>query len=264
MRRTPAALILLAMAAGGDARAQGQSELEHVPPDPPASHVHDMSYEEMVRMMGMDDRKKFGKVMLDRLEWLDADEGSEYAWDATAWYGGDYHKVWLQAEGERDADSTHHSRIEVGWERIVSAWWSVRAGWRHDAGIGPARDWIGGGFTGLAPGFIETEAAIYLGEDGRSALRVNFERDFLFTQRLVLQPELELEAYGKDDPEKLIGAGLSELSFGLRLRYEFRRELAPYVGVSWSWRFGDTADYVDAAGEDAEELSAVAGIRAWF
>jgi copper resistance protein B len=249
---------------GAVAHAQGQSEVEHVPPDPPATHVHDMTYAEMVEMMGMDDRKKFGKVMLDRIEWRDTDAGAEYAWDADAWYGGDFHKLWLQAEGERSAGDTHHSRVEAGWERIVSAWWSVRAGLRHDGGAGPSREWLGAGIVGLAPGFIETEAGLYVGEDGRSALRLKLERDFLFTQRLVLQPELELDAYGKDDPGKLIGAGVSEVSFGLRLRYELRREFAPYLGFAWSWRVGDSADFAEAAGEEPSEFSVLAGIRAWF
>jgi copper resistance protein B len=264
--RRPAliAIVLGSLAAAAQARAQGQSQAEHIPPDPPQSHVHDMSYAEMVEMMGMDDRRKFGKIMLDRLEWRDADHGSQFAWDATAWYGGDFHKVWLQAEGERSEGATEHSRLEAGWERIVSAWWSVRAGLRRDAGIGPARDWIGAGFTGLAPGFFETEAGLYLGEDGRSAFRLTIERDFLFTQRLVLQPELELDAYGKDDPEKLIGAGLSDLALGLRLRYELRREIAPYVGISWTWKFGDSADMAEAVGGEAAEFSAVAGLRMWF
>ena len=138
--------------------AQGQSEAEHVPPDPPATHVnHDMSYGEMAEMMGMDDRKRFGKVVLDRIEWQDADEGSRFAWDAEAWYGGDYHKAWLQAEGDRTSGTTHESRLEAGWDRIVSAWWSVRVGLRHDGGTGPSRQWLGAGFAGLAPGFIESE-----------------------------------------------------------------------------------------------------------
>ena len=110
---------LVASLACAAARAQGQSELEHVPPAAPQSHVHDMSYAEMAAMMGMDDRKKFHKVMLDRMEWRDADHGAEYGWDASAWYGGDFHKLWLQAEGERSAGSTEHSRLEAGWERIV-------------------------------------------------------------------------------------------------------------------------------------------------
>ena len=263
MRRMPATLAMVACASL--AQAQGQSQVEHVPPDPPRTHVkHDLSYGEMVDMMGMDDRRRFGKEMLDRLEWRDGDGGSRYAWDASAWYGGDHHKAWLEAEGERVADETHESRLEAGWERIISAWWSVRAGWRHDAGEGPARDWIGGGFIGLAPGFIETEASVYLGEDGRTAARFKFERDFLFTQRLVLQPELELEAFGKDDPEKLIGSGLASAEFGLRLRYEIRREFAPYLGLAWTGHFGDTADLRRAAGQDADELTWLAGVRAWF
>ena len=261
-------LLIAAVVAGSllpaAAGAQGQSELEHVPPDPPQNHVHDMSYADMVEMMGMDDRKKFAKVMLDRLEWRDADHGSQFAWDASAWYGGDFHKLWLQAEGERGDGITGHSRLEGGWERIVSPWWSVRAGLRRDAGIGPARDWIGAGVAGLAPGFVETEASVYLGEDGRSALRLKVERDFLFTQRLVLQPELELDAYGKDDPQKLIGAGLSDIALGLRLRYELRREIAPYVGIYWNWRFGESADLARAVGEDDSEFTALAGLRVWF
>lgn len=263
MRSCAVAWLALTWIGVPPALAQGQSELEHVPPDPPQSHVHDMSYEEMVEMMGMDDRRKFGKVMIDRLEWV-AEASSGFAWDADAWYGGDFHKIWLQAEGARGDAGTHESRLEAGWERIVSAWWSVRAGARHDGGFGPSREWLGAGFVGLAPGFIETGAMVYLGEQGRSALRLEFGREFLFTQRLILQPELELEAFGKDDPEKLIGAGLSEVSFGLRLRYEIRREFAPYVGVEWRRKLGDSADFAEAAGEDDSEATAVAGIRVWW
>jgi copper resistance protein B len=249
-------LLLVALAGVSLARAQGRSQLEHVPPDPPQTHVHDMPYHEMVEMMGMDDRRRFGKVMLEELEWQDADDGSRYAWDADAWYGGDFHKVWLQAEGERVAGSTQESRLELGWERIVSAWWSVRAGWRHDAGFGPSRDWLGFGVAGLAPGFVEVEANVYLGESGRGALRLAVRRDVLLTQRLVLRPKLELNAFTEDDAERGIGSGLSDAEFGLRLRYEIRREIAPYLGVLWSW--------TETAGEETSEFTAVAGLRAWF
>ena len=105
---------------------------------------------------------------------------------------------------------------------------------------------------------------MYLGESGHGALRLTTERDFLLTQRLVLQPEFELEAYGSDDPERGLGSGLSQASLGLRLRYELRREIAPYFGLHWNWRFGATADFATADGEDADEFSAVAGLRVWF
>lgn len=246
------------------AQAQTRSALEHVPPDPPASRVHDMPYGEMAEMMGMDDRKLFGKVMLDRLEWSGASGKSRVEWDATAWYGGDFNKLWLQSEGEHVAGTTDDSRTELAWDRIVSAWWNLRLGARHDGGVGPARDWAAFGIAGLAPGLFEIQASVYLGDTGRTALRLSGQRDFLFTQRLVLQPEFELAAYGRDDPERLIGAGLADLKIGLRLRYEIRREFAPYIGVHWEGHFGSSADLREAAGDDANELLWVAGIRTWF
>jgi len=267
MRHAPHFIAIVALATCACARtacAQGQSELEHVPPDAPQTQVHAMPYDEMTEMMGMDDRRRFGKVMLDELEWQDSDDGSEFEWDAAAWYGGDFNKLRIEAEGRRFAGETRESRTELQFERIVSPWWSLRAGARHDAGVGPARDWAALGFAGLAPGLVEIEAAVYLGEGGRSALRLTTKYDLLLTQRLILQPEAELNAYGRDDAARLIGAGVSDLTLGLRLRYEFRREFAPYFGVLWAAHFGDSADLRRVSGETDKEVSLIAGIRAWF
>jgi copper resistance protein B len=263
MRRVAWAVLLALLAARVFAQEPGQSEREHVPPDPPQTRVHEMPYHEMADMMGMDDRKRFGKVMLDRLEWRDGDT-SIYEWHAAAWYGGDYHKLWVETEGEHADGETRDARVEVLWDRIASKWWSTRAGLRSDVGEGPSRNWVAFGVAGLAPGFVELEAMAYVGDGGRTALRLSTEYDLLLTQRLVLQPQLELNAYGHDDPERLIGAGLSDLEVGLRLRYEFRREVAPYLGVSWTKKFGDTADLAQAAGEDPDEFTLVAGLRLWF
>jgi copper resistance protein B len=243
--------------------AGAYAQTEHVPPDPPQTHVHAMPYGEMAEMMGMDDRASFGKVMLDRLEWRDADE-STYEWEAAAWYGGDFNKVWLETEGEHVEGSVADARVELLWDRILTAWWNTRLGAREDSGEGPTRHWLAFGVAGLAPGFIEMEAMAYVGDHSRTALRLSADYDLLITQRLVLQPEAELNFFGRDDPERLIGAGLSDLELGVRLRYEFRREIAPYLGVSWSKRFGDSADLAQAAGHDPDEVSWVAGIRAWF
>jgi copper resistance protein B len=257
MRRFVIASLLLALAGGASAQS------EHVPPDPPQSHVHSMPYREMAEMMGMDDRARFGKVMLDRLEWRDADS-STYEWEAEAWYGGDYHKVWFETEGEHVAGSVADARVELLWDRILTRWWSTRLGARHDSGDGPARNWLAFGVAGLAPGFIELAAMAYVGDSGRAALRLSADYDLLITQRLVLQPEGELNMYASDDPERLIGSGVSDLELGLRLRYEIRREVAPYLGVSWTKRFGDSADLASAAGHDTSEFTLVAGVRLWF
>ncbi len=259
----PAAWLLTLVVATGAAHAQDGYPSEHVAPDPPQTRVHEMSYHDMAQMMGMDDRRRFRQVMLDRLEWQDGDE-SAFAWNAAAWYGGDVDKIRLAAEGERTTERTEESRTELAWDRIVTPWWNTRLGLRHDAGIGPSRDWAALGVAGRAPGLYDVEASLYLGDAGRSALRLTTERDFLLTQRLVLQPELELEAYGKSDAEKLLGSGLSNIKLGLRLRYEIRREFAPFVGVRWVGRFGETDELRRNAGLSGDELLALAGIRAWF
>ncbi|HYJ39466.1 MAG TPA: copper resistance protein B [Steroidobacteraceae bacterium] len=261
MRRACAVFAMVALVAQAFGEEPGQSEREHVPPDPPQTRVHAMPYHEMAAMMGMDDRKRFGKVMIDRVEWRD---GDSFSWDATAWYGGDFHKLWVETEGEHTDGTTRDARIEVLWDRIATAWWSTRLGMRWDVGDGPTQSWVAFGVAGLAPGFVELEAMAYVGDGGRTALRLSTEYDLLLTQRLVLQPALELNAYGEDDPGRLIGAGLSDLELGLRLRYEFRREVAPYVGVNWLKRFGDSANFAEAAGEESDEFAVVAGIRLWF
>jgi copper resistance protein B len=242
-----------------------QSEREHVPPDPPQEELdHAMPYREMADMMQMDDRARFSKVMLDRVEWRDADDASPLEWDIAAWYGGDYDKLWFKTEGERRDGSTEGARAELLWDRIFSRWWSVQAGVRQDFGDGPSRTWAALGVQGLAPYFFDVEATAYVGEGGRTAARLSTEYDLLLTQRLILRPEAEVNVYGKEDPERLIGSGVSDLQIGLRLRYEFRREFAPYLGVVWTRRFGKSADFARAAGEDSNDLQALAGIRMWF
>jgi copper resistance protein B len=242
----------------------GASEREHVPPDPPAHEMHDMPYDAMVEMMAMDDTDPFSRVLFDQLDWRDGDGSDVFAWDAEAWYGGDYHKLWLKTEGDLTSDTVEHARTEALWDRVFSRWWSLQTGVRHDFGEGPSRTWAAFGVQGLAPYFFEVEATAYLGEGGRTAARFSSEYDLLLTQRLVLQPQIELSLYGKSDPENGIGSGLSDVQFGLRLRYELRREFAPYVGLVWTRRFGQSAEFARAAGDDASDWQALAGVRAWF
>jgi copper resistance protein B len=244
--------------------APTQSESEHVPPDPPATDLADMSYRKMADMMDMDDKAKIGKVLLDQLDWRDADDATAFAWDVQAYYGTDYNKLWLKTEGEHTSGTTEDARVEVLWDRIASRWWSAQAGVRHDFGEGPSRDWLAVGVQGLAPYFFEIEATAYVGDAGRTAAHFKADYELLFTQRLILTPELELNLYGKDDPERRIMSGFSDAELSLRLRYEIRREIAPYIGVAWVHRFGETADLVRAAGEDPSDIEALAGIRIWF
>jgi copper resistance protein B len=235
----------------------------HVPPDPPQRVLGEMSHERMMELMSMDDAAAYSLVAIDRFEWRDEDGSDALAWDAYAYYGDDYDKAWLKYEGMHVAGA-HDASAELLWDRIFSRWWSTQLGVRHDFSSGPSRTWLAFGLQGLAPYWFEISATAYIGEQGRTAVSLEAERDVLLTQRLILQPAVELNAYGKDDFVNRVGAGLSSFEASLRLRYEIRREIAPYAGVTWQRLFGESADFARSAGADDSEVQAVAGVRVWF
>lgn len=230
------------------------------PPDPQPQAMGSMSSEDMRRLMQMDDSHRFATLMFDQLEWRGAKDG---AWDAQGWYGGDVDKAWLKTEGVHSGGRTDAS-VELLWDHVVSPWWNAQIGARNDVGTGPSRSWLALGLEGIAPYLFDTEATLYVGESGRTAARVKMEYDLYLTQRLILQPKAEVNAYGKSDPARALGSGISDLELGARVRYEFRRELAPYIGATWSRQFGATADLARADGRDAHDLQLAVGVRIWF
>jgi copper resistance protein B len=158
----------------------------------------------------------------------------------------------------------HDADVELLWDHVVSAWWNLQAGARQDFGPGQSRTWAALGIEGLAPQWFETEASIYASDEGRTAARLKAQYELLLTQRLVLQPFAEANFYGRSDPTRELGSGLSDLEISFRLRYEAYREFAPYVGFAWLRRFGQTADLVRAAGGERSDLELVAGLHVWF
>jgi copper resistance protein B len=201
-------------------------------------------------------------VLVDRLE---ADVGGDaQAWAAQAWIGTDRDRLWLRSEGERDGTGTHASDLEVFYGRGVARWWDLLVGVRHDFAPAGAQDFLAVGVTGLAPYKFEVSATAYLGASGQSAARLEVEYETLLTNRLVLQPLLEANLYGKDDPRRGLGSGLATIEAGLRLRYEFMRRFAPYIGVVRERAFGKTAALRRGSGEDTDDTRFVAGLRVWF
>lgn len=222
-----------------------------------------MSYREMARTMEMDDTSATGMLLFDRLEWRNAKAGDALVWNAEAWYGNDANTLLLKSEGARHNGETT-ARTELLWDKPIARWWNLQAGVRHDSAIEESREWLAAGVQGLAPGFIDIEATAYIGDSGRAAARLSAERDVLLTQRLILQPEVELNLYTQADPANQIGSGVSDLEVALRLRYEIRREFATYLGVVWARRFGNTATLARAAGDDPDDVQFAAGLRIWF
>jgi copper resistance protein B len=203
-------------------------------------------------------------VLFDRLEAGDTDHGRGEAWEATAWFGSDLNRLWLRSEGEREGGVTGSANLEALYGRSITPWWDVVVGAKHDFKPGRSQDWFAIGLQGMSPYKFEVQATAYVGASGRVAANVEAEYDVLLTNRLILQPLVELDFNGSQDRRRGVGSGLSALEAGLRLRYEFSRRFAPYVGVVHERAFGDTADLRRDQGEAREDTRVVAGVRVWF
>ncbi|HWJ56665.1 MAG TPA: copper resistance protein B [Vicinamibacterales bacterium] len=203
-------------------------------------------------------------VLVDQLEWQSGRGAEGISWDARGWIGGDRDRLWLRTEGTGDGGRLHTGDVQALYGRAISPWWDVVAGVRQDVRPGAAQAWAAFGIQGLAPYRIEIEATGYLGASGRTQLRLEAEYELLITNRLVLQPLIETDLSGQDDPARGVGAGLSAIDAGLRLRYEIRRELAPYAGVTWHRTFFGTAGHAEAAGQPPGGARAVVGLRCWL
>jgi copper resistance protein B len=201
--------------------------------------------------------RSIAMLTVDRLEaWSNDGERGQH-WELQGWVGGDLQRLWLRSEGEREHDRTTSADIELLYGRSLTPWWDAVAGIRHDSAPGPAQDWLALGVQGMAPYKFEVEATVYLGQNGRTAARFEAEYDVLLTNRLILQPVIELELRDRRDRRRDTGAGVSSIEAGLRLRYEITRRFAPYVGAVHER--AETAD-----GRETRENRLVGGVGFWF
>lgn len=216
----------------------------------------------------MDDRI-YAMVAFDELEYRRIDAADPVRWDMRSWIGGDFTRLWIKSEGtQATVGADREADIQALYSRLVAPFWEVQAGvrldTRHVAGTGHARVLAVVGLEGLAPYWFELEPAVFV--DGRAnvSARLTASLEMFFTQRLIGQPRVELNAAIQSVPEFGVGAGLNDLDLGYRVRYEFRRSFAPYVGITWKRRFGATATLARQAGETVGAVAMVGGIRAWF
>ena len=204
-------------------------------------------------------------VIGERLENRVHDGDSSLVWEAQGWIGYDLNKLWLKTEGHYDnkTNDTEEFEFQALWSHAITPFWDFQAGWRHDF-EDTSKDYAVIGLMGLAPYWFEIDAAAFISDEGDASARLEAEYELRFTQRLILQPRMELNYAFSDVPEASIGQGLHKANLGLRLRYEFKREFAPYLGVAWEKSFGDTADLLQATGKDTSETSFVLGFRFWY
>jgi copper resistance protein B len=218
----------------------------------------------MAQSMQMNDSAPLGMLWFDQLEWRAGEAPHAAAWQGEGWYGGDYDKAWVRSEGESQSAATTDARAELFWDHALTRWWNLEVGARQDFGADHARTWAALGVRGLAPQGFAVEATVYAGAAARTAARLKVEYELLFTQRLGLQPEIEMNFYGRADPARDQGAGLADFEVGLRLRYEVRREFAPYAGIVWARHYGASGDFPATAAVDSNEVRVAVGLRVWL
>ncbi|MET1080957.1 MAG: copper resistance protein B [Pseudomonas sp.] len=210
------------------------------------------------------DRALYGVLLFDQFEYQDAAAGSRLAWDASGWIGGDIDRLWFRSEGERTEGDSTEAELQLLYGHSTGPWWDLLAGVRQDFSPGSPQTWAALGVQGSPLYGVDVEATAFLGERGQTGLRLEADYDLLLTNRLILQPSAQLDAYGQNDPAREVGAGLASSELGLRLRYEIVRQFAPYLGVTWRRAHGRSADLLRDEGEDVDETALVVGLRWWF
>ena len=207
---------------------------------------------------GMGDDPLFAKVTIDELEQQQNNE-KNVAWDTNIWVGYDLNKIYFYSEGERPKGDSVESENQLVYSRAIAPYWDIQYGIGYDKNEIDSQTWGVVALQGLAPYFFETRGALLIGNRGNLGLRLEAEYEALLTQKLILTPSFSADLYSKDNPSMGLGKGLSNITTGMRLRYEIKRELAPYIGVEWSKNFGNTADF-----NVLDETYAVVGVRVWF
>lgn len=214
---------------------------------------------------------KFSKFMLDRLEYAWGEDEDTLNWDAQFWYGTDTNRLWIETEGEDIQSGGSGGQLEsfdVMYSRMIAPYWDVQAGLGYQTTYGPGDDHDRGSVVvalqGLARYWFETDAKLRFNEGGAVSAELEAEYDWLLSQRLILQPRFSTYYSSKKAEAFGIGQGINSAQVGLRLRYEIRREFAPYIGVYYRKLFGETADMAEEEGEDTGGAAVVAGVRVWF
>jgi len=249
--------------------AQDHSAHQHA--DMPAMPGMDTSAQEAsvpqagsVLLAGMHGDSLNYLLLGERFEWLPDQDVQQ--WAAQGWYGSDLHKLWVKTEGHYNTsvETLERAELQLLYSHALAPYWDLQAGVRMDTGDGPSRQYATVGVQGLAPYWFELNLSGFLSDQGDLGARVEADYDLRFTQRVFLQPRLELNYSASDDSAAGIGQGVTEAVLGLRLRYEIRREFAPYLGLEWGHNFGGTASLLERQGLATSQTSWVAGLRFWY
>ncbi len=256
--------IFLATALLGGAPAV-YAQAVNAPPVPATTMEPMLDTTQAIMMPPVMDNGIYTHAILDQFEGRVGGPNPAFRWDGQAWAGTDYDKLWIKSEGFAQGNgAVEDGQNEFLYDHAISTYFDLQAGLRTDIGSGTTRNWAAFGIQGLAPLFFDLEATAYVSDQGHMAARFVASYDILLTQRLILQPQAELNIYSKADPGRAVASGLSDIDAGIRLRYELDRKFAPYIGVAYRGGFGQSTPLYLQQGEAALGFRFVFGIRGWF
>jgi len=210
----------------------------------------------------------FWLIQADQLEYrINPDEDS-FNWDIHSWVGGDYQKLWIKTEGNIGLEEGNgEAEIQVLYSKLIDPFWDLQTGIRYDQLSGnnnQGRAFAVIGVQGVAPYQVEINTDLFISHQGDISARFSAEKEFLLSQRLVLQPKFEINIAAQTVEDFGVGSGINDIELGLRLRYEVNRNFAPYLGINWHRKLFDTANLSEKEGENIDNLSLVGGVRLFF
>ena len=212
------------------------------------------------------DNTIFYHLLFDQLEGRPNGPDNEFRWDGEGWAGTDMNKLWFKSEGFVEHGVATDGDTEALYDRPIPRlkFFDVQAGVRYDLDSNPGRTWGAIGIEGLVPYWFQFAPTFYFSDRGHFAGRITGSYDLLITNRLIAQPQIEMNFYSKNDPSRGVGSGLSEIDTGLRIRYEISRKFAPYIGVAYTGTFGQTATFTREEGGNPNDPRFIFGVRLWY
>ncbi|GAC1575551.1 MAG: copper resistance protein B [Sphingomicrobium sp.] len=241
------------------------------PPPVPSDRAADQVYGPAAMAMGLHHLREFhggqkmSQLLINIAEYHFTRGRDGYQWVGQGWYGGDINRLWIKSQGDGELRrDVSRGEVQGLFSHAIGPYFNLQGGARYDFKPNPSRTFATIGIEGLAPNFFDVEAALFLSSKGELMARVEASYDQRITQRLILQPRIEVNGAAQSSRAIGVGSGLSDVEAGLRLRYDIRREFAPYLGIQYKRAFGATGRYLSDAGERRGGWSFLTGVRTWF
>ncbi len=182
--------------------------------------------------------------------------------------GTDENKIFIKVHADKAESQQTEYDAKLLYSRNVADFWDVQAGmrYRNEPNREIDQDQVDAvfGLHGMAPYFFETDAYLYIGQDRQVSFNLETERDLLLTQKLIIQPYLDINVVLSDDSNYAKKTGLNSVQVGLETRYEINKKVMPFIDVAYGYNKGIQETAWQKSSSSENEWFYGAGIRFKF